>query len=188
MDKIQEIEKEIKKIISKSKVKIDLKHALSTQIWLVRLKPDVSDYLKVAALGHDIERALDKNYDAKRKNKFDNYIEHKKLHSQKSSEFMIKLLMKHNFDKDFIKKVSNVVLKHEFGGDRDSNLLLNADSLSFFDINLPNYYEVNGEVNTRKKINFMFDRMSKKGQELVKKSFKYEDETLNKIFLEEISK
>ena len=45
-------------IIKKSQVPEDPIHSKNTLEWLLKLKPDADDALKIAALGHDIERAI----------------------------------------------------------------------------------------------------------------------------------
>lgn len=185
MQNLKDLKDEIRKIISKSSVKTDLEHAESTRKWVLKLKPDASDALQISALSHDIERGLEPDYDNKTKGKFDNYEEHKRIHSEKSAKIIVDLMNKYNLDKEFITKVKNLVLRHEIGGDFESNILMDADSLSFFKDNLESYYEKYGEDKVRKKIRFMYNRMSKKAQELVK-NIKSSNPKLNMIFKEEI--
>ncbi|MEA3273397.1 MAG: DUF4202 family protein [Patescibacteria group bacterium] len=180
------LENEIMEIISKSPVKTDLSHAKSTRKWILKLKPDADYALQISALAHDIERGLEPNYHNKTKEKFDNYKEHKHIHSKKSAKIIVELLEKYNFDEKFIFKVKHLVLKHEFGGDFESNLLMDADSISFFEENFVQYYEEYGEGNTRKKIRFMYDRISNNAKSLVK-DIQYDDPKLKLIFKEEIS-
>jgi len=183
---IKKIEEEIKNIISKSPFKTDWAHAKSTRKWVMKLKPDADISLQIAALAHDIERGLKSSLDKSSK-KFDNYKDYKKIHSEKSAKIIVDLLNKHNYEKDVISKVKELVLKHEFGGDFESDILKDADSISFFEENLELYFIEFGEDKTRKKINFMFGRISPKGQELVKE-LNFKNERLNLIFKEEILK
>ena len=186
MDNIKELENEIIKIISKSPVKTDVAHAKSTRKWILRLKPDADLALQISALAHDIERAYESDHYNKNKEKFDKYEELKRIHSKKSAKIIVELLEKHNFDKEFILKVEHLVLKHEFGGDFESNLLMDADSLSFFEENFVPYDEKFGEEKSRKKIRFMYNRMSDNAKHLAK-NIQYDDKKLNLIFKEEIS-
>ena len=180
------LENEILGIISKSNVKTDLAHAKSTMRLILKLKKDADYALQIAALSHDIERSFESDYQNKAKEKFDNYEEHKKIHSEKSANIIVDLLKKYNFDEKFISKVNHLVLKHEFGGDFESNLLMDADSISFFEGNLIQYFEDYGKDKTRKKIRFTYKRMSKKAKELIN-NLKYENPVLNLIFQEEVS-
>ena len=162
------LENEILEIISKSPVKTDLAHAKSTRNWVLKLKPDADYALQISALAHDIERGFEPDYHNKTKEKFDNYEEHKKIHSEKSAKIITELLKKYKFDEEFITKVRHLVLKHEFGGDFESDILMDADSISFFEENFIQYFEKYGEDKARKKIRFMYNRMSKKAQKLIK--------------------
>jgi len=180
------LENEIIEIISKSPVKTDLSHAKSTRKWILKLKPDANYALQISALAHDIERGLEPDYHNKTKEKFDNYEEHKRIHSEKSAKIIVEILEKHNYNQEFISKVKHLVLKHEFGGDFESNLLMDADSISFFEENFVQYYEKYGEEKARKKIRFMYNRMSDKAKTLVK-DIQYDNSKLNLIFKEETS-
>ena len=139
------LENEIIKIISKSPVKTDLAHAKSAREWVVKLKPDADYALQISALAHDIERGLESDHHNKADEKFDNYEKYKRIHSEKSAKIITKLLKKYNFEPEFISKVEHLVLRHEFGGDAESNLLMDADSLSFFKENFVQYYKKYGE-------------------------------------------
>jgi len=79
---MKKIKKEIKNIILQSPFKTDWSHAKSTKKWLLKLKPDADIALQIAALTHDIERGLKSNLDKSSK-KFNNYENHKKIHSEK---------------------------------------------------------------------------------------------------------
>lgn len=183
----EELEKEILEIISKSPVKTDLAHAKSTRKWILKLKPDASYALQISALAHDIERGFEPDYYNETKENFDDYKKHKTIHSEKSAKIIVELLEKHGFDKEFISKVEHLVLKHELGGDSESNLLMDADSISFFEENFVQYYEKYGKYKAKKKIRFTYDRMSKKARKLVK-NMDYDNQKLDSCFKEEISK
>jgi hypothetical protein len=58
MDNIDCVKKKMEWIIKKSQVPEDPVHSKNTLEWLLKLKPDADDALKIAALGHDIERAI----------------------------------------------------------------------------------------------------------------------------------
>ncbi len=180
------LEKEIIEIISKSPVKTDLSHAKSTREWILKLKPDADYALQISALAHDIERGLEPDYHNKTEEKFDNYEKHKRVHSEKSAKIVVELLEKYNFDKEFVSKVKHLVLKHEFGGDFESNLLMDADSISSFEESLVQYYKEHGEEKARKKTRFMHNRMSNKAKSLIK-DIQYDNSRLNLIFKEETS-
>jgi len=181
MNKINLVEKEIEKVVSQSPSKTDPAHSKGTKKWLLKLNPNADDALQIAALAHDIERGYYKG--KKSKEDPNNYDKHKEENSKRSAEVICDILKKYDFDKKFITRVRHLVLKHEIGGDEELNILKDADSISFFEENLEYYFHKYGEEKVRFKIKYMFDRMSKKAQEIVKK-LKYNDKKLNSIFQE----
>lgn len=183
----KQLEREIMHIISRSPLKTDVPHALSTRRWVLKLRPDADYALQISALAHDIERAFQPDYKRNNKDKFDNYNEHKRIHSEKSAKIIIELLKKYDLDKKFISKVKKLVLRHEFGGDPDSDLLKEADNLSIFEQEIfQAYLDDFGQKKTRQKIKISFNRLSEKGKLLVM-GIKYDNPKLNLIFKEEIS-
>lgn len=121
----EEIKKAVLEILQKNPE--ELKHAENTLKWLLKIRPDSDFVLVVSALGHDIERTAAKNKEGKV-----SYIDYKKLHSIKSFEILKEILQKYKTDEKDIQRIQNIVLNHEFGGDSDSNLVKDADSLSNF--------------------------------------------------------
>jgi hypothetical protein len=185
-DKIKKLEEEIEQIISKSPTDTDLEHARSAKKWVLRLKPDADQALQIAALAHDIERGTITPEQSKIKEDFSRYDEIKKIHGKLSADIICDLLKKHGFDKPFIERVGHLVELHEFGGDEDTDILKDADSIAFFEENIGGYLPKFGEEKLRNKIKFMFDRMSEKAKNIVK-NFKYDNPKLNKIFKEVVS-
>jgi len=186
MDKVKLVEKEIEEVISHSPVKTDPIHSKNTRIWVLELNPKADYALQIAALAHDIERGLEPNYYNRTKSKFSNYDKHKRIHSKRSAKIIETLLIKYDFDENFIKKVKHLVLNHEVGGDKDSDTLRDADSISFFEDNLESYFHKYDRNFVKFKIKYMFSRMSKKSKNIVKK-FDFESKGLKTIFNEAIS-
>ncbi len=60
MKKNECAKKKIEKIIKNSLVTEDPIHSKNTLEWLLKLKPDADEALQIAALAHDIERAIEK--------------------------------------------------------------------------------------------------------------------------------
>jgi hypothetical protein len=58
MHSIDCVKKRIEEIIKTSPVPEDPIHSKNTLEWLLWLKPDADEALQIAALGHDIERAI----------------------------------------------------------------------------------------------------------------------------------
>ncbi len=143
----------------------EVNHALNVVEWLDRLAPSASPALAVAALLHDCERWLP----GQRIHKHDvpDYLEYKRQHSQQSANLASDILQTvHRLD--LRADVVRLIERHEFGGDPGSDLLRDCDSLSFFSWNLPDYVEEQGVVAARKKIAFMYERMSPSAQAMVR--------------------
>lgn len=175
---IKQLENEIERIISESPVKTDLNHAKTTVKIVKQLKPDADDTLLIAALAHDIERCylVDKENIAE---KFDDYKTYKRLHAEKGSQIIAGLMKKYNFDNNFTNKVIKLVKNHESGGDDESNILMDADTISFFIENLDNYITDFGIEKTKKKIDFMFNRIVSPQARLIAKPMY--DNAVNKL-------
>jgi len=88
-----------------------------------------------------------------------------------------------DFDKETIDRVKYLVSNHERGGDEDADAVRDADSLAFFEANIPQFVGIYGMEKLEAKIRFMYDRMSEKAKELVKQmKFKEEyQEVVDKV-------
>ncbi len=71
------------------------------------------------------------------------------------------------------------------GGDPSSDLLKDADSISYFDVNLPLYYQREGWAETKRRSLWGYRRLSARAKELVNKTC-YQDETLMQLLREVI--
>ena len=161
------IQKEIYSILPESPLDFELMHAQLVLKWVLKLKPDADEALKIAALARDIDRAIT-GITEKDLSDYSKINEFKKEHSVRSANFIAELLVKHGCQEEIIKKVKDLVEKHEVGGDSESDILMNADSLAYFEYNIPSYLKRNGEERTREKIKFMFSRLSDDAKKLVK--------------------
>jgi hypothetical protein len=180
----EKLRKELTEIIKQSPVKNELQHAEATLKWLLHTKPDADLALQVAAFGHDIDRAISKitNKDLK---DMSNYQKDREEHSQRSAQYLTAILVKNKYDTRLVDRVGDLVKNHEVGGDKDSDLLRDADSIAYFEFNIPTYLERNGEEKTRHKIHFMFDRASERAQDIIK-GLKLTDKSARKLMAEEI--
>ncbi len=143
----------------------EINHALNVVEWLDRLQPDATDALAVAALLHDCERWFPQQ--RIRRADFTDYLEYKRRHSQQSALLASEILQTVG-RVDLQQAVARLIQGHEFGGDPETNLLRDCDSLSFFSWNLSDYVEERGEAAARQKIAFMYDRMSPEAQAKVR--------------------
>lgn len=106
----------------------DIRHAQRTAYWVKQLKPEADEALLVAALAHDIERAI---YGDWKKGTDD--LAALRKHQDLSALEIEKFLQSQNVSAEFIERVKNLVAHHEEGGDDDQNVLCDADCLSFFE-------------------------------------------------------
>ncbi len=69
-------------------------------------------------------------------------------------------------DQTLTREVRRLVHLHEVGGDLRSDLLKDADSLSYFDVNLPLYFERNGWQETHRRCVWGYRRLSERARSM----------------------
>ncbi|MBW1698839.1 MAG: DUF4202 family protein [Deltaproteobacteria bacterium] len=175
---IDRLKNEILSIISRSKVPEDLAHAHNTLEWLFRLKPDADKVLQICAVGHDIERAID-NRRVRREDYLD-YDAFKDAHAKNSALVLREIMQNYPLKKDFMNEVFTIVSRHETGGDVRSDLIRDADALSFFDVNLPLFLRREGWEKTLSRCLWGYKRISETKRPLVLK-FVHHDDKINKL-------
>lgn len=136
-------------------------HLKRTAYWLKRLKPNADGALLIAALSHDIERS--RRDSAKETADFLD-PEYLRAHQEGGAEIMRGFLSEQGASAKMIERVAGLIAKHEVGGTADQNLLMDADSISFFENNtdlfLLKKLPVVGEEVVRRKLEWMYSRMS----------------------------
>jgi len=137
-------------------------HLERTLYWVRELQPDASKELLIAACSHDIERAFD--LELKNKKRFNTKKEMEK-HQIMGGQIMFDFLIQEGYDAGKAKRVQELISKHEVGGDFEQNLLKDADSLSYLEVNVPrhiNFIKDKGftKEGLRKKFDFMYKRIS----------------------------
>ena len=149
MDNIDCVKKKIEEIINNSLVPEDPIHSKNTLEWLLKLKPDADEALKIAALGHDIERAIEER--KVRREDYTNYDEFKDAHASNSAKVLTEIMEACKIDKKLADDIFFLVCHHETGGSKRVDILRDADSISFFQVNLPDYFIRNGVEETKKR-------------------------------------
>ena len=188
MDDIDYLKKKIEEIIKKSLVPEDLLHSKNTLKWLLKLRPDADEALKIAALGHDIERAIEE-----RKVKRDDYKTYEKFkdaHALNSAKIMAELMKDCKINQEIIDDVYFLVRHHETEGDSRVNVLKYADTISFFDVNLPYYFERNSLEETKKRCQWGYNKLPN-NLKMIVSGFKYNDKKLkfwNRLLLKRTKK
>lgn len=157
-----------------------LKHFERTVYWVKKLRPRASEAFLIAAIAHDIERAFrDKSYTKiSKSNKGFKDESHLISHQEKGARLIGDFLMAEGASSELISKVKELIGKHEVGGNRDQNLLKDADSVSFFENNIEYFVTKQVEKTNREKVKEKFDWMfnritSSKAKKLAKRW--YED-------------
>jgi hypothetical protein len=186
----EELRKEIEETIEKSPLEFDPGHAKKTLEWVLKLKPEADEALQIAALAHDIERGvtgITETYGLKDLSDIEEVREFKRQHAKRSALIISDLMEKYGYNSEMIKRVNFLVEKHDEGGDdKDLNILMDSDSIAYFDYHVEMYYKKNGRSKTKDKISFMFKRMSDKAKEIVK-NIKYDNSEIIEITQEVFS-
>ncbi len=160
MNCIDRLKSSIEEIISGSSVPEDPVHSKNTLKWLLKLNPDADEALQIAALGHDIERAIDEC--KVRREDFEQYDRFKAAHAHNSAKILKEIMLDCGLDETLIEQVYELVRRHEVGGDERSDLLKDADSISYFEVNLSHYYKRHGWDETQRRCLWGYKRLSKK--------------------------
>ena len=131
MDSIDCAKQRIREIIADSGVPEDPRHAENTLKWLFRLEPKVDQALQIAALAHDIDRAVETG--KVRRADFNDYNTFKAAHARSGAAILRAILDKCGVTESVADEACRLVELHEAGGDPRSDLLKDADSISFID-------------------------------------------------------
>jgi len=168
----------IRPIIAGSQTPEDSRHADNTLEWLLRLQPDAGDALQLAALAHDIERAIEET--KVRRADFDDYVAFKATHARNSVVMLRPILIACGVEHHIVDETCRLVEVHEVGGDPGSDLLKDADSISYFDVNLTVYFKREGWAETKRRSRWGYLRLSTRAREIVE-NIDYEEEAVNRL-------
>ena len=155
----------IRDIIAGSQVPEDPAHAENTVLWLLRLDPQADQFLQLAALAHDVDRA-DEATKVKR-HLFVDYDAFKAAHALHSAEIVRGVLADCGASEADIEEVCGPVRLHEVGGEPRSDVLKEADAISFFDTNLHPYHQREGLPETVRRSAWGYRRLSARGRDAV---------------------
>jgi len=112
-------------IESLKKADRDISHHQRTVYWLKKLESKPSEALLIAGITHDIERAF---YGDWKKGSIKATDINK--HQKQSAQIVADFLSKENADPELISRVKELISHHEIGGDREENVLCDADALA----------------------------------------------------------
>jgi len=139
-------------------------HFEQTIYWAQQLKPDADEPILIAAYAHDIARAFRKeNSEETFKNRELDDPEILKEHQEEGARIMADFLRKEGYDEGSIKRVYDMIRRHEEGGDEESDLIKDADSISYLEINAVKHIkwiDNLGKDKIKNKIDWMYNRIS----------------------------
>lgn len=154
----------VKQFINESFAKSDYPntpdHLQRTLDWLLKLKPDADEAMQIAAYSHDIARAFattsfeDKPFDDR---------EYLYIHQKTGAEMVAKFLTEQGYDQHNIQRVYNMVNRHEDGGDGESDIIKDSDSLSYLEKPAhikPEFIEKLGRAQVKYKVDYMHNRIA----------------------------
>ena len=183
MDNIERTKQIIREIIAGSVVPEDPGHAENTLEWLLRIDPEADEALQIAALAHDIDRAVEEG--RVRRADYEDYDLFKADHASNGAKILRDILDRCGIAASIADEACRLVMLHEVGGDPRSDLLKDADSISYFDVNMPLYYQREGWEETRRRCIWGYKRFSDQMKKRVK-DITYEDEYLTRLVMEAI--
>ncbi|MCH8311897.1 MAG: DUF4202 family protein [Nitrospinae bacterium] len=185
MDRIECAKHKIREVIAGSRVPEDPVHADNTLEWLLKFDPAADPAMQIAALAHDIDRAVETR--KVRRSDFDDYDVFKAAHAQNGAKILREILDDCQVAKPIADEACRLVTIHEVGGDPRSDLLKDADSISYFDVNMPLYFQREGWDETKRRCVWGYRRLSSQGKEVVK-GITYENQTLTRLLNEAIGR
>ena len=118
---------------------------------------------------------------------FNDYNAFKAAHANNSAKILKEILHKCQVEQSVVDKACRLVERHEVGGDPDSDLLKDADSISYFEVNMPLYFQREGYEETLKRCIWGYQRLSPKMKEICR-NITYPQLSLVKILKEAIYK
>ena len=165
MTKFEKAKNKISERISNLKGTTDPGHSLNTLEWLLKLKPDAGEILQLAALAHDIERSMPDRF---KLSMFESYDAYKLAHAARGGEIAKEIAKEAGYSEEEASRLSEMIKYHENGnGDAEIDILMDADSISYFDFNIEEYLKRVGEEGTKKKILFMRERASENAKKII---------------------
>ena len=145
-------------LITGSNLPEDPTHAENTLEWLLKLNPEADHALQLAALAHDIDRAIETQ--KVRRNDYDGYDAFKAAHARNGASILREIMEECGVDDSVTEEACRLVTLHEVGGDNRSDLIKDADSTSYFEVNMPLYYQREGWEETKRRCIWGYRRLS----------------------------
>lgn len=154
-------------LFSNADYELEAKHSIDVLNWVKKIYPEAGESLQIAALAHDLDRGVEPKI---RKNQDESYDEYKARHANRSSELIEQLMIDFSFPKEIINRTITLVKNHEIGGDKETDILMDADSISFFSCNLDWYYNYKNRnlEATKEGIRYKYNRSTPRAQKIIR--------------------
>ena len=182
-DAIERARRRILEVIAGSEVPEDFPHAKDTLCWVLRLEPSAGPALQLAALGHDIDRAVTERKVSRAD--FQDYDAFKAAHARNGAAILLEILEGCGVAASIAKEAGRLVTLHEVGGDPQADLLKDADSISYFKVNLPLYFRREGWEEAKRRSVWGYRRLSP-AMRPVARNITYEQDELNLLLRQAI--
>jgi hypothetical protein len=149
-------------------VSADYDHARDTWRWVLRLHPEASAAVQIAALFHDVERLVSES-DQRIEHHAPDYAKFKDAHAAAGARLTAAALVGLGAPPGLVGRVAELVATHERpAGDEDKALLNEADALSFFSLNAPGFARYYGPAHTAKKVAYTLARLEPRGRQVLR--------------------
>jgi hypothetical protein len=149
--------------LQKPLVRADYEHALDVWQWVLRLEPEASRALQLAALFHDIER-LSSEPEKRVEQYAVDYQAFKNAHAKVGARLAARTARAAGIDAAGCLRMAELIANHEHPFARatcpDAELLGDADALSFFSLNSRGFADYYGPEHTHRKVDYSLRRMS----------------------------
>jgi hypothetical protein len=133
---------------------------------VLRLSPDASLAVQLAALFHDLERLRSEPRE-RREQRAGDYQAYKRRHAREGARFAVRVLAAAGVHPAVLERTGRLIAGHDepaSGRDRELAHLVDADALSFFSLNSPGFLDAYGPAHTRQKVAFTLARLSLEGR------------------------
>lgn len=143
----------------------DLQHVKLVHEWVLRIDPQASVELQLAALFHDVERA----FRTVARRDYDSHIGYKMAHAREGARIATDLLATiPGSDRILIERVRYLITFHEADGTgEDLSVLRDADGIAFLLGDTDYYQRRKAPGVLAKKISYSLDRLSERGRRVL---------------------
>lgn len=171
---------------SKGKNEKSLAHFRTALHYLEILYPDADEAMKIGAYGHDVARAFrETNTIETFRDKYFNDPEILTEHMRTGAAVMLDFLLENRYGVADSIRVYSMIRFHEVGGTEEADWIMDVDSVSFFEVNVPKFLEfakVIGKEKVKKKFDWMYYRIKhEKARELVEPMYREAVAELEKL-------